>query len=622
MSLAKTERKLAAIVLADIAGYSALMEREETRTFARLQALREQIINPKVAEFGGRIIKTTGDGFLAEFPSATAALGCGITIQRMNLAQEANKDEAERFHLRIGVNVGDIIIDGEDVSGDGVNVAARLEPLAPPDGICVSGAVRDQVREDLGVVLEDLGEQHVKNISRPIRAFRINLANAPVAKPAPRGRLSRRPWIAAAASVALVVLLGVGGLLYWTKTNKPTTPPLSLVVLPFQSVGHDPDQDAFADALTADLTNALGQLSDSFVISSMTALTYKGKPIDVRQIGRELGVRYALEGSVQKLGDNVRVDAQLINAETGGQMWAEQFNGDVTRLADVHDEVKARVSRSLGIALVAEEGRRSQRQPDNRDAVGLTFQARAILDRGLSAQGLAEARKLLDRALEISPDYAEALYDRAYTDVGEDEFFGGAIPLDKAEQWLARAREIAPDNIWANNHTALLYSTKGDYDRSAFFAEQIIAIDPSFPYAYAMLAEARRLQGRAIEAISLDEKAIRISPRDPFVDLWYNSLGRNYLLLGKDAEAIPWLEKAVERNYKVFFYHLNLASAYALTGRLDAAHKEIEAVARLAPGLTIAKLVAFASGRRSSETFKKQGDHVLAGLRLAGVPEN
>jgi adenylate cyclase len=307
MSLAQTERRLAAIMLADIAGYGALMERDEARTFGRIQALREQVINPKVAEFGGRIIKTTGDGFLAEFPSATAALGCGITIQRVNFAQEANKDEAERFHLRIGINLGDIIVDGDDVSGDGVNVAARLEPLAPLDGICVSGAVRDQVREDLGVVLEDLGEQQVKNISRPIRAYRINLANVPLAKPARRARPSRKPWIAALASAALVVLLAVSGLLYWNKTNKPTTPPLSLVVLPFQSVSHDPEQDAFADALTADLTNALGHISGSFVISSNTALTYKGKSIDVRQIGRELSVRYALEGNVQKLGDTVSI---------------------------------------------------------------------------------------------------------------------------------------------------------------------------------------------------------------------------------------------------------------------------------------------------------------------------
>ncbi len=621
--MAQHERRLAAIMLADIAGYSALMEREESRTFARLQALREQVINPKVAEFGGRIIKTTGDGFLAEFPSATAALGCGVAIQRMNFAQEANKDQAERFHLRIGINLGDIIVDGDDVSGDGVNVAARLEPLAPLDGICVSGAVRDQVREDLGVVLEDLGDQQVKNISRPIRAFRINLANAPVAKLARSRRSSGRPWIAAIASVALVVLLAAGGLLYWNKSNKPTTPPLSLVVLPFQSVSHDADQDAFADGLTEDLTNALGHIPGSFVISSSTALTYKGKSVDVRQIGRELGVRYALEGNVQKLGDTLRVDAQLIDAETGGQLWAEQFNGDVTRLVDLHDEVKARFARSLDIALVAEEGRRSQRQPDNRDAVGLIFQARAILNRQLSAQGFAEARKLLDQALEISPDYPPALVERAFTDVGEDTWFHGTIPLDKAEQWLARAMEIAPDNVWAKGVAALLSLTKGDYDRAAFFEEQVIAIDPSIAGAYAVLSRARMAQGRTIEALPLEEKAIRLGPRDPFVDLWYRDLGYAYLLLGKDEEAIPWMEKAVAMNDKVFSYHRDLASAYALTGRLDAAHRELETVARLFPGLTITKAVALQ--RRlmgSNETYLKQVDHVVAGLRLAGLPEN
>jgi adenylate cyclase len=568
-------------MLADIAGYSALMERDESRTFSRLQSLREEVINPKIAEFGGRVIKTTGDGFLAEFPSATAALGCAITVQRVNFAQEANKDEAERFHLRIGINLGDIIIDGDDVSGDGVNIAARLEPLAPLDGICVSGAVRDQVREDLGVVLEDLGDQQVKNISRPIRAYRINLANVRVAKLARSRRPFRRPWIAAAASVAVVVLFGLGGLLYWNKANKTTIPPLSLVVLPFQSVSNnDPDQDAFADGLTEDLTNALGHEPGSFVISSNTALTYKAKPIDVRQIGRELGVRYALEGNIQKLGDALRVDARLINAETGGQIWADQFNGDVTRLAELQDEVRGRVARSLDLALVADEGRRSQRQPDNRDAVGLTYQGRAIDSRGLSAQGLAEARILFDQALAISPDYAQALIDRAWTDIGEDTFFHGTIPLNKAEQWLARARELAPDNIWAIHFSSILYQTKGDNDRSAFFAEQAIAVDPSFPYAYGILAVDRWYQGRAIEAIPLLEKAIRLGPRDPFVDTSYRGLGFVYLLLGKNVDAIPWLEKAVATNDKVWIYHRDLASAYALSGHLDGARDRRSLLAR------------------------------------------
>ena len=620
--MAQTERRLAAIMLADIAGYSALMEREESRTFARIQALREQVINPKVAEFGGRVIKTTGDGFLAEFPSPTAALGCGITIQRMNFAQEATKDEAERFHLRIGINLGDIINDGDDVSGDGVNVAARLEPLAPLDGICVSGAVRDQVREDLGVVLEDLGEQQVKNISRPIRAYRINLANVPVARLARRRRSSGRPWIAATASVALVVLLGVGGLLYLNKTGRPTTPPLSLVVLPFQSVGHDPDQDAFADGLTVDLTNALGHISGSFVISSSTALTYKGKPIDVRQIGRELGVRYALEGNIQKLADTLRIDAQLINAETGGQIWADQFNGDVTRLVDLHDEVKGRVARSLDIALVAEEGRRSQRQPDNRDAVGLYFQGRAIAMRPLSPQNISEARKLFGQALEISPDYQPALVGEAAQDVDEDLFLRATIPLDKAEQLLVRAMELEPDDVDAKIIASLLYLAKGDSDRSGFFAEQIIAVDPSYAIAYAILNKVREFQGRTNEALPLEEKAIRLSPHDPSMSLWYRDLGVTYLYLGKDAEAVPWLEKAVAMNDKVWAYHKDLAGAYALTGNMDAAHKELEAVDRLSPGQTIAKTLASARRLSSNETFLKQVDHEIAALRLAGMPEN
>jgi len=609
-------------MLADIAGYSALMERDEARTFSRVRALREQLVNPKVAEFGGRVIKTTGDGFLAEFPSATAALGCGVAIQRANFSQEATKDEPERLRLGIGINLGDIISDGDDVSGDGVNIAARLEPLAPLDGICVSGAVRDQVREDLGVVLEDLGEQQVKNISRPIRAYRINLANVPVPKTARKAQTSWRPWIAAAASVALVVLLVAGGLLYWRATDRPKSRPFSLVVLPLQSASHDADQDAFADVLTADLTNALGQFPGSFVISSGTALTYKGKSIDVRQIGRELGVRYALEGSVQKLGNNVRVDAQLINTETGGQMWAEQFNGDITRLADLHDEVKWRFARSLDIVIAAEEGRRSQQQPDNPDAVGLYLQAHAILNRPLSVQGFADARKLLDQALDISPDYPQALVDRAWTDSGEDMFFHGTIPLDKAEQRLARARELAPDDIWARHHTSTLYLAKGDNDRAAFFAEQAIAIDPSFPYAYNILGLTRIAQGRAIETIPLLQTAIRLGPRDPFVDTSYRGLGYAYLLLGRDEEAVPWLEKAVATNDKVWTYHKDLASAYALTSRLDAAHKELEAAILLFPGLTIAKVIAFQRHFSTNDVYLKQIDHANAGLKLAGLPEN
>jgi tetratricopeptide (TPR) repeat protein len=271
---------------------------------------------------------------------------------------------------------------------------------------------------------------------------------------------------------------------------------------------------------------------------------------------------------------------------------------------------------------VVEEGRRSQRQADNRDAVGLAFQARAISARGLSPKGNAEARKLYDQALEISPDYLLALIGRAYTDIVEDMFFHGTIPLDKAEQILVRALEIEPDNVSAKYTKAMLYYFKGDMDRTAFFAEQIIAIDPSYAPAYAALNRARVAQGRATEAIALEEKAIRLSPRDPFVDLWYQNLGATYLFLGRDEEAVPWMEKAIAMNDKVYFYHSSLASAYALTGRLDAARKELEAATRLVPGLTIAKAAASFRQSSSNETYLKQADHYLAGLRLAGMPEN
>jgi len=283
--------------------------------------------------------------------------------------------------------------------------------------------------------------------------------------------------------------------------------------------------------------------------------------------------------------------------------------------------VKWQFARSLDIAITAEGGR-SGRQPDNADAVGFLLQSHAILNRPLSAQGFAEARKFLDQALAISPDLPQALVDRAWTDVGEDIFFHGTIPLDKAEQWLARARELAPDNIWAKLHTSILYQTKGDIDRSAFFAEQAIAVDPSFSNAYGVLAIDRWLQGRANEAIPLLDRSIRLGPRDPFVDTWYRGLGFVDLLLGKDRDAVPWLEKAVATNDKVWGYHVSLASAYALTGRLDAAHKEIDAAVRLFPGLTIEKVVASQRKFNPTETYLKQFDHMVDGLRLAGLQES
>jgi TolB-like protein/Tfp pilus assembly protein PilF len=600
---------------------------DEVGTLRALKAIRVELADPAIAAHHGRIVKTTGDGILIEFPSVVDAVACAVAIQEGMVTRNAGVPEDRQIIFRIGINIGDIIIDEADILGDGVNVAARLETLADPGGICISAAAHDQVRGKVDVAFEDMGEQSLKNIARPVRAYSIE-----VGRPSQRSTVKRASRARLATfGAALIALVATAAAAVWlvlagrappaVTTGQSTPPPFSVVVLPFQSVAHDPRQEAFADGLTEDLTNVLGHISGSFVIASSTARTHKGKPIDVRQIGRDLGVRYALEGTVLTLGDDVRVDAQLIDAETGGQMWADQFNGDIAKLADLHDDVRNRIARALDLKLLTEEGHRSERQPDNRDAVALTFQGRGVVMRGLSPQGVAEARKLFDQALAASPDYAPALVFRALIDIQDVAFFGASIPLDAAEKRLLRALEKEPDDLMANFMAASLYTTKGDVEKAAFFAEKTIAIDPSYPNVYWLLSYIRRGQGRAEEGIALNEKAIRLSPRDPFVDLFYRDLGLTYLFLGREREAVPWLEKAVATNDKVWPHHAYLASAYALIGRMEAAHKEVEVVERLSPGQTVAKRVAAMNRLSSNETYRKQVDHVVSGLRAAGMPE-
>ncbi len=618
-------RKLAAILCADVVGYSRLAGIDEDRILARLRALRSDLIDPTIAVHNGRVVKRTGDGALVEFRSVVDAVRFAIEVQNAMVERNAGVSEDRRIEFRIGIHLGDVVEESDgDLMGDGVNIAARLEGVAKPGAICLSEDAYRQVKSRLDLKVTDLGSRQLKNIAEPVRAYSIE-----VGPPSQRTVVKRasRAWLATVAAVltALLALAAGAGWLVLAGRTPPVAatsqpaPPPSVVVLPFQSVAHDPQQEAFADGLTEDLTNVLGHISGSFVIASSTARTYKGKPIDVRQIGRELGVRHALEGTVQTLGDDVRVDAQLIDAATGGQMWADQFNGDVTKLADLHDDVKNRIARALDLKLLTEEGRRSERQPDNRDAVALTFQGRGVVMRGLSPQGVAEARKLFDQALAASPDYAPALVFR--TDIQDVAFFGSSTPLDQAEHQVLRALEKEPDDLMANFMAASLYTTKGDLEKGASYAEKTIAIDPNYPNAYTVLSGIWRGQGRTEEAIALDEKAIRLSPRDPFVDFVYRDLGVTYLFLGRDHEAVPLLERAVAMNDKVWTYHAYLAAAYALTGRTDAAHKEIEIVERLSPGQTVAKRLAAMNRFSSNEIYRKQVDHVLAGLRSAGMPE-
>jgi TolB-like protein/class 3 adenylate cyclase len=409
-------RRLTAILAADVAGYSRLMGVDEEGTHARLQAHLQELVNPKIADHRGRIVKNTGDGFLAEFASVVDAVRCAVEVQRGIAERNVDVPTEKRIELRIGINLGDVIAEGEDIFGDGVNVAARLEALAEPGGICVSRVVRDQVRDRLDYAFEDLGEQSVKNIARPVRVYALRpeaVADLPASILPPkrprRGR-STNVVIAAVATVALVI----AGAAWWlwpaTKPSPPAVaatttiaqplqaPRLSIVVLPFANLSNDPDQQYFADGITEDLTTELSQIPDSFVISRNTAFTYRSKPVDTKQIGRELGVRYVLEGSVQQSGSHLRTTAQLIDAETDAHLWAEQFDGDTGDLFALQDEITGRIRNTLGTQLIAAE---AARRTEHSDALDYIFRARAAMSKPPSRGNYAEAIGLFERALAL-----------------------------------------------------------------------------------------------------------------------------------------------------------------------------------------------------------------------------
>jgi adenylate cyclase len=374
------ERRLAAILAADVAGYSRLMGADEEGTLDRLKARRRELLDPKIKEHRGRIVKTTGDGMLVEFPSVVDAVRCAVEIQRLMVDRNAKVSEDKRITLRIGVNLGDVIIDGNDIYGDGVNIAARLEALAEPGGICISRVVRDQIRDRLPYPFEDMGEQSVKNIARPVRAYSMSavaVASTPLVAaqvqsgPAHRVKSSRRAVLA--VSAIAVFCIAVGAWWAWPKGSSPTAsvqapaaaspqiptavarapaPRLSIVVLPFANLSNDPEQEYFADGITDDLTTDLSRISGSFVIARTTAFTYKGKPVEVRQIARELGVRYVLEGSVRRLGEQVQVNVQLIDGDSGGHVWADRFATDRHSLIEAERQFTAQLARNLRLEIV------------------------------------------------------------------------------------------------------------------------------------------------------------------------------------------------------------------------------------------------------------------------------
>jgi len=543
-------RRLAAILAADVAGYSRLMGADEEGTHRRLRAHFAQLVEPKISEHKGRTVKNTGDGLLAEFASVVDAVRCAAEVQRGMIDREPDVPDERRIRFRIGVNLGDVIAEDNDIFGDGVNVAARLEALAEPGGICISRTVRDQVRDKLPYSFEDLGEQSVKNIARPVRVYAL--------RPAAIGDLPA-PSLPSAPAVP----------------QRAVAPRLSIVVLPFAELGNEPDQQYFADGLTEDLTTDLSRIADMLVISRNTAFTYKDKRVDTKQIGRELGVRYVLEGSVRRSGNQVRVNAQLIDAATDAHLWAERFNGDVSDLFALQDEITGRIAFALNLELIGAE---AARPTDNPDALDYILRGRAAYARPHSRGSHAEAISFYERALALDPGsvgakglLATALADRVNTGTTGS----GAADIARAETLIVQALAASPRNPLAHFAKGVVLRVRGRPEEAIPEFETVLAWNRNETRALFHLGWCKLMTGSIDEVIPLAELVIRLSPRDPYIANRYSRLGLVHLLQSHTDDAVLWFDRARSANPALPSVHANLASAVALKGETERAAAEL-----------------------------------------------
>ncbi|MGH7075572.1 MAG: adenylate/guanylate cyclase domain-containing protein, partial [Stellaceae bacterium] len=580
-------RRLTAILAADVAGFSRLTGADEEGTMRRLRALRAELIDPAVVRHDGRIVKTTGDGLLVEFASVVDAARCAIELQRAMTRRNEDFVAEKRIEFRVGIHLGDVMVEADgDLLGDGVNIAARLEGIAEPGGISLSHAAYEQVRDKIGESFIDRGEIALKNIARPVRVYAISPPS--YATPAQAGVHSSD----AAPSTTVDRGFRRGG-------NNGESPRLSIVVLPFANIGGDPEQEYFVDGVTEDLTTELSRQSGAFVIARNTAFSYKGKSPNIRDVGRELCVRYVLEGSVRRGGNRLRVNVQLIDTETGAHLWAERFDRDYGDLFEMQDEIVARLARAMEVELTNAEARRAARAV-NPDAMDLYFRGKAAMNRGSNPEILREARGFFEQALALDPKQADAraVLARIFVAAIIQAYYDGHFMEDRAT--LARMAEamaidalaIAPNHAAAHFALGLLYLWTGRQAAGIAQFEHAIALDRNFAEAHGGIGNAKNLSGRAEETQAHIDEAFRISPRDPEAYVWHFLAGLGKLLLGRDQEAALALQKAVEANRNSPPQYFYLAAALALTDRMAEARAAATAGQALDSGFTIASRLA------------------------------
>jgi adenylate cyclase len=608
------------------------MGRDEEGTLRRLQAHQRELIDPKIAEHHGRIVKTTGDGMLVEFASVVDAVRCAVEAQRGMAERNAEVPGEERIEFRVGINLGDIIAEADDIFGDGVNVAARLEALAEPGGLCISGTVRDHVGDRLPYAFTDMGEQSVKNIARAVRVFAIEpaaIAATPLVPPRPPPRFAMRR-ITALAMVLLVLLTGAG-IAAWriwppgAHDEAKPVPRLSIVVLPLANLSNDPDQEYFADAVTDDLTTDLSRIANSFVISRTTAFTYKGKSADVKQIGRELGVRYVLEGSVRRLDEQVQVNVQLIDAETGAHVWADRFDTDRTNLTKAQSEITGRLARTLHLGLLEAADRViEQEKPVSLDARDLLMRGWAGWYKPETAAQLDEDQRFFEQALTLDPQSSEArigiasvLVDRLNVGMSKSR----KEDMAHADQLLLEALEHAPNDARLHFAMGMLRRNQERFVEARIELEKTIALDHNHGGAMLQLGFTLNVLGEPERALPYFEKAIQLTPRHQNIQFLYFGLGSCHMFLGHLDEAVDFLRKARAANPRFYFFNFYLAAALALRGDIDEAKVALAEFGKLKPELrSLADLHRSWSNLSSPPFAALWAKTIDIGLLRAGFP--
>jgi adenylate cyclase len=641
-------RKIAAILVSDIVGYSRLAGADEDRILARLRTLRSDLIDPIISVHHGRIVKRTGDGSIIEFRSVVDAVRCAIEVQNGMVERNAGLPPERRIEFRVGIHLGDVVEEADgDLMGDGVNIAARLEGIAKPGAICLSEQAYWQVKGRLEMAVSDLGATQLKNIAEPVHVYSLEVGRPAQAKPvmsvaaestapARRARAGLSKWPALVAALALALV--AAGTFAWragyasrfmaasVDDKLANAPRLSIVVLPFENLSGDKDQDYFADGITEDLTTDLSHVFD-FVIARNTAFTYKGKPVDAKQIGRELGVKYLLEGSVRRVGETITINAQLISTETGAHVWADRFEGERSKLGELQVEAVSRLANSLGAELVKAEALRAMRErPSNPDAVDLAMRGTAIMNGTESLASVNEAIGLFERALSLDPKNVQALLglswalsDRA-TNFADDN---GAGHLARAEQAVDAALAIQPDNSLAHVTKSGVYNGTHQWGPAIAEAEKAIADDRNNAGAYAMIGQYKMFLGHVEDGFANVETALRLSPRDPAVTWWQYFICHFHSHLAQWEQAIEWCNKSVASGNETQWPYTDLAAAHGWLGHMKEAKEAAAQVLKYDPDFTIQgwRESPLHDNWNGDPTFKAQVERIFEGARKAGIPE-